>query len=84
VAYLEETAAVNGRLSWHTGPRATRSEFTADRRTVVIRHDSEATWSEIAWTVIVDGQPQEYSSLYRLTWPERVRRPALAVHRAQH
>ncbi|TJZ96246.1 hypothetical protein [Actinacidiphila oryziradicis] len=24
-----------------------------------------------------------YSSLYRLTWPERVRRPALAVHRAE-
>ncbi|WP_265737866.1 hypothetical protein [Actinacidiphila oryziradicis] len=38
---------------------------------------------ESAWTVIVDGQPQEYSSLYRLTWPERVRRPALAVHRAE-
>jgi hypothetical protein len=82
VAYLEEAAAVNGRPTWHTGPRAIRAEFTADGHAVVIRHDAQASWSDIPWTVSIDGQPQEYPSMYRLTWPERVNRLALAVHRA--
>ncbi|WP_127359110.1 hypothetical protein [Actinacidiphila soli] len=84
VTYLEETATdANGRPTRHTGPRATRAEFTADGHAVVIRHDLQSSWSESPWTVTVDGQPQEYPPLYRLTWPERVRMLALTVHRAE-
>jgi hypothetical protein len=81
---FEETAAdANGRPTWHIGPRAIRAEFTADGRAVVIRHDTQAGWSADPWTVAVGGRPQEYPSLYRLTWPERVRMLALAVHRTE-
>ncbi|WP_206305508.1 hypothetical protein, partial [Actinacidiphila soli] len=44
---------------------------------------AQASSSADPWTVTVDGQPQEYPSLYRLTWPERVRMLALTVHRAE-
>jgi hypothetical protein len=49
VTYFEETATdANGRAAWHTGPRAaraTRAEFTADGRPVVIRHNAHASWT---------------------------------------
>ncbi|WP_164836353.1 hypothetical protein [Actinacidiphila soli] len=50
---------------------------------MVIRHDTQAGWSADPWPVAVGGRPQEYPSLYRLTWPERVRMLALAVHRTE-
>jgi hypothetical protein len=51
---------------------------------VAIRHDAQASWSDSPWTVTVDSQPQEYPSLYRLTWPEHVQMLALTIHRTQH
>lgn len=80
--YIEETPqSAEGLLIWSKGPRAVRTECTADGHQVVIRYDSEI-YTPDCYTVTVDDQPQEVPSLYGKTAHTRIHLLALTVHRA--
>ncbi|MFB7031018.1 MULTISPECIES: hypothetical protein [unclassified Streptomyces] len=79
-AYIEEEGRAYGR--WTDESRALRYECTLDgRHRVVIRYDRE-TVSPDAWSVTVDGRPQELPSLAGQMWWWKLAVIALAAHRA--